>query len=68
MATTDRPLAYPNGRFAMSADQVCDELTYRNYKYNRLNTPETEPQRWAAIYGSERVTIMERRYQLDRER
>ena len=55
----------PQGRYQMNPRQLSDELTYRNYKYNRLNAPDTTPQQWASIYGSERVQMMERRFQLD---
>lgn len=50
---------------AAAAVLVTDEQTYRNYKYNRLHSPNTSPSQWRAIYGAERVRKMEKRFQLD---
>lgn len=60
----------PQSRYQMKPEQVertIDDLLYRNYKFNRLRSPHVEPERWDCIYG-DRVSELEKRFQLDRER
>ena len=45
----------------MIITEVVDELTYRNYVFNRQNRPDIQPERWAAIYPD--AENMEKRYQ-----
>ena len=39
----------------MTYQALTDELTYRSYRFNRLNAPEVEPIRWAAIFSGWRL-------------
>jgi len=41
---------------------VVDELTYRNYAYNRSIAPEITALEWVCVYGPI-VLMMEKRYQ-----
>lgn len=52
----------PQGRYAMTASQLVDELTYRNYAWNRKRSPAVTPDQWATVYGSS-TAEMERRFQ-----
>lgn len=45
----------------MTPQAVVDELTYRNYRYNRQLRPDITPVDWARVYGE--TTTMEERYQ-----
>ena len=38
-----------------------DELTYRNYKWNRLQNPKISAQRWKRVFPSIMVDYMEAR-------
>lgn len=40
--------------------QAVDELTYINYKFNRIEYPEVSPQRWANVYGKNSESMEER--------
>lgn len=42
-------------------DSLIDELTYRNYYWNRKRRPDISADRWAAIYAN--AEAMEKRYQ-----
>ena len=46
----------------MSPTEIVDELTYRNYRYNRRLCPEITAQEWVRVYGPAALT-MEGRYQ-----
>ena len=50
----------------MTPEQIVDELTFRNYRYNRKLWPEREPVDWARIYPN--AAAMEARYQAERPR
>lgn len=41
--------------------EIVDELTYRNYKFNRDLSPDVEPARWKALYGKQ-SNALEARY------
>lgn len=41
--------------------EIVDELTYRNYAYNREKAPAITPEQWAKVYGD--TTTLETRYQ-----
>ena len=43
-------------------NSLIGDLTYANYRWNRIRTPGISPKRWVAIYG-EHVYTMERKYQ-----
>lgn len=45
----------------MTPSQVVDYLTYRNYFFNRVRSPEISPERWARIYPN--AAELEARYQ-----
>ena len=53
----------PQGRYQMTPEQICDELTYRNYAHNRRLS--VTPDQWAKVYGSTSGT-MEARYQREK--
>ena len=40
---------------------ILDELTYRNYRWNRLNNPKISAQRWKRVFPSVMVDYMEAR-------
>lgn len=44
-----------------------DELTYRNYCYNRNKRPDIEYKRWYKVFGEQEVDEMEERYQDEKE-
>lgn len=41
--------------------EIVDELTYRNYAWNRTISSEITPEQWSNVYGD--VAAMEARYQ-----
>ena len=45
----------------LNVNQLIDELTYLNYRFNRENAPQVTPLEWAAIYHD--AERMERRFQ-----
>ena len=45
------------------ADEVIDELTYRNYVVQRKANPNKNYKRWGLIYGKDEVEAFEKRYQ-----
>lgn len=45
----------------MTATEIVDELTYRNYRFNRLRSPGVTPERWAQVYPH--ADALEARYQ-----
>ena len=42
---------------------MVDELTYASYRFNRRNSPDVSPERWARIYSN--VEGMEERFQAE---
>ena len=46
---------------AMTTAQLVDALTYANYKFNRMRSPEITPEQWAKIYPQ--AEQLEERYQ-----
>ena len=42
--------------------ETVDELTYRNYAFNRQRSPDVAPWRWIKIFG-EAAAQMEERFQ-----
>lgn len=50
----------------MEAQELVDELTYRNYMYNRGLAPEITPEQWEDVYGE--TAAMEERYQKEETR
>lgn len=46
----------------MTPQNLIDELTYRCYRYNRLQSPDITPIRWQRIFGTATVQL-EQRYQ-----
>ena len=40
---------------------ILDELTYRNYRWNRLNNPKISSERWKRVFPSVMVDFMEAR-------
>lgn len=44
-------------------DRTFGDCTYRNYKHNRLASSETTPETWRTLYGAERVTAFEARFE-----
>ena len=40
---------------------ILDELTYRNYRWNRLNNPKISANRWKRVFPSVMVDYMEAR-------
>lgn len=45
-------------------DSLVNELVYRNYRFNREQSPETPPQQWAQVFGA-RSEQLEERYQME---
>lgn len=44
-----------------------DELTYRNYCYNRNKRPDIEYKRWGKVFGEKEVEEFEAKYQNEKE-
>ena len=36
----------------ITAGELIGELTYINYKYNRLRSPDISPERWKVVFGN----------------
>lgn len=51
-----------------SSAQLVSDLTYLNYAHNRRISPDVSPERWARIYGADKVNSMEARFQSEAER
>jgi sarcosine oxidase delta subunit len=43
-----------------------DHLLFRNYIFNRRNRPDITPERWAKVFGQEKIFVLEKQF-LDME-
>jgi hypothetical protein len=50
------------GDMLADSQRLMDELTYSNYRYNRVLSPEITPERWERVYGPS-AKEMEARFQ-----
>lgn len=50
-----------NGITKQDCNSIVDELTYRNYRWNRLQNPDITPEQWSTILNN--VEVMELRFQ-----
>lgn len=41
----------------MTPEDTADELTYRNYRFNRKLFPEIEVKKWELIYGPKAIDM-----------
>lgn len=57
----------PAGTYEMRPIPIVNDLIYRNYRFNRLRSPEVTPEEWRVVYG-DRVDQLERLFQLEQER
>ena len=49
----------------MDSEKIMQELTYRNYKYNRDCRPDIKPESFALVFGD--VADLEKRYQSEKQ-
>lgn len=55
--------AIPTTQGPMTADDICDHLSYRAYAYNRDKSPHISPEEWARYWpGAEALEV---RYQAE---
>jgi hypothetical protein len=45
--------------------ELIDELTYRNYSYNRKRSPEIPAEKWRKVFSN--ADKMEKRFQAERK-